>query len=159
ERPACEVARMGGVTMSEHARAHSGRVGKVAACVALVTSALVATSLGSTATAAAPSGTPILIGGVAQLTSPLGSARSVNADLGAEARYARANKEGGIGNRPIKYTGTIDDGGDATAKLNALRKQVLDNHVVIVAPLDTIATSDPTQFMTDNKTPFVGYGV
>src|SRR5688572_29413618 len=58
----------------------------------------------------------ITIGGIAPLTSASGG--YPGADIGAHARFARANEEGGVQGRTINYLGTEDDNEDGTKNLD-----------------------------------------
>lgn len=137
-----------------------------------------ATSTGSDSTAAgtttpadgestaAPSGggdvrgvtdTTITIGGLAALTSPQGG--YTGADVGAKARFERANAEGGIAGRAIDYIGTKDDGEDATRNLDLARQLVQQDEVFAVVPvLGQGFLPQSSDFLVEEQVPFVGWG-
>ncbi|WP_242423787.1 ABC transporter substrate-binding protein, partial [Frankia sp. EI5c] len=100
--------------------------------------------------------TEITVGGLAYLTSPSGSSMT-GTELGAQARFDRANAEGGINGRKINYIGTLDDGNDparngAQAKVLAAQKKVF-----AVVPLMTSSASYLDTFCQETV-PFFGWG-
>jgi hypothetical protein len=100
----------------------------------------------------------IVVGGEGTNTLAGGASPFGGSDIGAEARYARANRDGGINGRQIKFVGELDDGGSPTALLNNLRSLVLNRDVYAVSPLISIANLDST-FLSQNQVPFVGYAI
>ena len=71
-----------------------------------------------------------------------GDARSTGADIGAQARFARANARGGVAGRTIEYSGTETDGGDPARSTGAVQKLAPTAFAVVpaVSPvLDTAA--------------------
>lgn len=77
--------------------------------------------------------------------------------IGAEARIARANAEGGVHGREIVVDDWIDDGGDPTANADAMRRLVEQDGVFAVAPLLSAATT--TDYLADNGVPHFGWGI
>ena len=59
------------------------------------------------------------------------------ADIGAKARFQRANDAGGVNGRKIDYIGFADDGGDPTAGSTAATKLVEQDGVFAVVPTVT----------------------
>jgi branched-chain amino acid transport system substrate-binding protein len=120
-----------------------------------------ASSGGSAATGAVRgvTDTSITIGGLASLTSPTGPLFG-NADVGAKARFARVNREGGIAGRKINYLPTVDDAADPSRDLDEARKLVLQQKVFSITPaLSPVLLPQTTDFLKDNKVPFVGWGI
>ena len=59
------------------------------------------------------------------------------ADLGARARFQRANDDGGVHGRTVDYAGFTDDGGDPTAGTSAATALVQQRQVFAVVPAVT----------------------
>jgi len=99
----------------------------------------------------------ITIQGIAPLTSAGGG--YPGADLGAKARFERANAEGGVHGRKINYLGTADDNEDGTKNLDLVRKAVQQDGVFAIVPMLGAgflpASSD---FLDAEKVPSVGWG-
>lgn len=127
-----------------------------------------AASSGSTTTAGASSNasssavrgvtdTEIVIAGLSPVTSPTGGYPGV--DVGAAARFARVNRDGGINGRKIKYLGTRDDTENGAKNLDLARKAVLEDKVFAIVPAlgqgFLPATGD---FLNKEKVPSVGWG-
>ena len=95
----------------------------------------------------------IVVAGIAEAQSYSGI------EVGAKARYERANREGGINGRKIRFIGVKDDGSDNSRNLDTLRGLVENDNVFAVAPVATQsflpASSD---YLQTNKVPFVGWG-
>lgn len=112
---------------------------------------------GSGGTARGVTDTEIKIGGLAALTSPQGG--YTGADVGAKARFERANAEGGIAGRTINYIGTKDDGEDATRNLDLARQLVQQDEVFAVVPvLGQGFLPQSSDFLVEQQVPFVGWG-
>jgi ABC-type branched-subunit amino acid transport system substrate-binding protein len=101
-----------------------------------------------------PTGDPIVVGGVAQLQFYEG------VDIGAEARFERANREGGVNGRPIEFLGVQDDGADAQRNTTLVRSLVQQEDVFAVVPItsDTFPAAS-SDFLAENHVPYVGWGV
>jgi ABC-type branched-subunit amino acid transport system substrate-binding protein len=80
------------------------------------------------------------------------------ADVGARARFQRANDAGGVNGRTIEYGGFTDDGGDPAAGTTAATKLVDDNQVFAVVPTVTpdLAAS---KFLVQQKVPYFGWAL
>ncbi len=100
----------------------------------------------------------IIIGGDGTETLAGGPSPYAGSSLGAEARYARANREGGIYGRQIKYVGLLDDADSPTTLLDNMRNLVLNKHVFAVSPVVSLANLDST-FLTSSQVPFVGWAI
>ena len=79
------------------------------------------------------------------------------ADVGARARFARANASGGVNGRTIDYVGFRDDGGDAATSAKAAAQLVQQDHVFAVVPAVTpvLSTSD----LVAAKVPYFGWAL
>ncbi len=99
----------------------------------------------------------ITVQGIAPLTSAGGG--YPGADLGAKARFERANREGGVHGREINYLGTADDNEDGAKNLDLVKKAVQQDEVFAVVPMLGAgflpASSD---FLNSEKVPSVGWG-
>ncbi|MFZ3473894.1 ABC transporter substrate-binding protein [Streptomyces sp. 4.24] len=98
----------------------------------------------------------IKVGGIVSMTSASGYSKK-DTDLGAKARYARANAEGGINGRKIDYIGAEDDGQDPAKNLAAARKLVQQDKVFAVSPMSSVTFSG-ADFLEQEKVPTFGWG-
>ena len=99
----------------------------------------------------------IIIGGVASLTSPQGPVFP-GADIGAQAAFERANREGGINGRKIKFI-FLDDGSSATTNLADVQKLVLQDNAFALAPVTSeVFLPDGSNFLKSHNVPFTGWG-
>jgi branched-chain amino acid transport system substrate-binding protein len=96
---------------------------------------------------------------VAGLSSLSGPASWSGVDVGAEARIARANEEGGVAGRQIDYVGTRDDAGNPAQNLSLARKLVLNEKVFAILPATSVALQPTTtNFLEQQQVPFFGWG-
>lgn len=79
-------------------------------------------------------------------------------ETGAQARFARANAEGGVHGRTIEFVGVHDDGNDAGANLAAAQKLVRQEKVFAILPMQSNAIG-ALDFLIDENVPFFGWGV
>ncbi len=98
----------------------------------------------------------ITIGGIAPLTSASGG--YPGADVGAEARFQRANEEGGIHGRTIEYLGTEDDTEDGTKNLDLAREMVDQGAFAIVPMLGAGFLPATSDYLDSEQVPSVGWG-
>ncbi|WP_415953577.1 ABC transporter substrate-binding protein [Streptomyces sp. KLOTTS4A1] len=98
----------------------------------------------------------IKVGGIVSMTTASGYSKK-DTDLGARARYDRANEEGGINGRTIEYIGAEDDGQDSGRNLAAARKLVQQDKVFAVSPMSSVTFSG-ADFLQENKVPTFGWG-
>ncbi|WP_395359267.1 ABC transporter substrate-binding protein [Streptomyces sp. YH02] len=98
----------------------------------------------------------IKVGGIVSMTTASGYSKK-DTDLGARARYDRANAEGGINGRKIAYLGAEDDGQDPARNLAAARKLVQQDKVFAVSPMSSV-TFAGADFLDAQKVPTVGWG-
>ncbi|MFI6790158.1 ABC transporter substrate-binding protein [Nonomuraea sp. NPDC050383] len=78
--------------------------------------------------------TSVRVGGVLTKTSASGYSTK-DAEIGARARFARANAEGGVHGRKIEFVGAEDDGQDAAKGDAAARKLVQRDEVFALVPV------------------------
>jgi ABC-type branched-subunit amino acid transport system substrate-binding protein len=129
----------------------------------IVTSVLVGSSvllgIGAVEAGAASSSSPILVGGVALLTTPSGFQPFAGLTDGAKAEFAAVNRAGGIDGRQIKMVDVIDDQGSPTATTAALNKLVLQDNVSAVVPVASPGfTATSASFLASHHVIAVGDG-
>ena len=102
--------------------------------------------------------TQIKIGGLVELTSSSGGGYP-GAAQGAEARFARVNRDGGIDGRKIDFIGIKDDASSATQDDTLAHQLVQEDGVFAIVPA-TSATLLPatTNYLNSAEVPFVGWG-
>ncbi|MEU2657892.1 ABC transporter substrate-binding protein [Streptomyces sp. NPDC007325] len=130
-----------------------------AACTLLLVTACNSASTGGNTPSSATRGVTadtIKVGGIVSMTTASGYSKK-DTDLGARARYDRANAEGGVNGRTITYLGAEDDGQDPARNLAAARKLVQQDQVFAVAPMSSV-TFAGADFLDDRKVPTVGWG-
>ncbi|MFJ6934989.1 ABC transporter substrate-binding protein [Streptomyces sp. NPDC101132] len=98
----------------------------------------------------------ITVGGIVSMTTASGYSKK-DTDLGARARYLRANEEGGVNGRRIDYLGAEDDGQDPGKNTAAARKLVQQDKVFAVAPMSSVTFSG-ADFLQQSKVPVFGWG-
>ncbi len=133
-----------------------------AAVLAVFTVALVgaSTAVSSPASAGAAGAAPargvtattITVGGLGPL------ARYGTANLGARARFERANRAGGVHGRTIVYLGMRDDGGSADGNRQAAETLVRGDRVFAVVPVVTPDLGAATDLVA-NQVPYFGRAV
>ena len=108
----------------------------VLAAAGLAAAACAAEQSGGTAsgTASGVTDTSIKIGGVLTKTSASGYSTK-DAEIGAKARFERANAEGGVNGRKIDFIGAEDDGQDAAKGDAAAKKLVQKDQVFALVPV------------------------
>ncbi|WP_353945789.1 ABC transporter substrate-binding protein [Streptomyces sp. HUAS MG91] len=138
----------------------------IRAITATVAALLLATACNSTATDSSPDGKgasvrgvsddSIKVGGIVSMTTASGYSKK-DTDLGAKARFDRANAEGGVNGRRIDYLGAEDDGQDPAKNLAAARKLVQQEKVFAIAPMSSVTFSG-ADFLQKQKVPTFGWG-
>ncbi|WP_406334479.1 ABC transporter substrate-binding protein [Streptomyces sp. NBC_00203] len=98
----------------------------------------------------------IKVGGIVSMTTATGYSKK-DTDLGAKARFDRANAEGGVNGRKIDYLGAEDDGQDPAKNLAAARKLVQQDKVFAIAPMSS-TTFSGSDFLQQQKVPTFGWG-
>jgi len=81
-----------------------------------------------------------------------------DADIGAKARFQRANDAGGVNGRTIDYLGFTDDGGDPNLGTQAATKLVEQDHVFAVVPTITPDLSS-AKYLVQQKVPYFGWAL
>ncbi|MGW8354691.1 ABC transporter substrate-binding protein [Streptomyces wedmorensis] len=133
------------------------RVIAAAFALLLVTACNSASSGGSTPSSVrGVTADTIKVGGIVSMTTASGYSKK-DTDLGARARYDRANAEGGVNGRKIQYLGAEDDGQDPARNLAAARKLVQQDEVFAVSPMSSV-TFAGADFLDGQKVPTVGWG-
>ncbi|WP_306316407.1 MULTISPECIES: ABC transporter substrate-binding protein [unclassified Streptomyces] len=98
----------------------------------------------------------VKVGGIVSMTTSSGYSKK-DTDLGAKARFDRANAEGGINGRTIDYLGAEDDGQDPAKNLAAARKLVQQDKVFAISPMSSVTFSG-ADFLQKQKVPTFGWG-
>ncbi|MGX1880742.1 ABC transporter substrate-binding protein [Streptomyces sp. NPDC055287] len=98
----------------------------------------------------------VKVGGIVSMTTASGYSKK-DTDLGAKARYDRANAEGGVNGRKIDYLAAEDDGQDPAKNLAAARKLVQREKVFAIAPMSSVTFSG-ADFLEQQKVPTFGWG-
>ncbi|MFI7336734.1 ABC transporter substrate-binding protein [Streptomyces sp. NPDC050085] len=138
----------------------------IRAITATVAALLLATACNSTANSNSPAdkgssvrgvtADAIKVGGIVSMTTASGYSKK-DTDLGAKARFDRANAEGGINGRKIDYLGAEDDGQDPAKNLAAARKLVQQDKVFAIAPMSSVTFSG-ADFLQKQQVPTFGWG-
>ncbi|WP_328492969.1 ABC transporter substrate-binding protein [Streptomyces sp. NBC_00414] len=132
----------------------------VAATALLLTGACNSASSGGTSKAGdsvrGVTDTDIRVGGIVSMTTASGYSKK-DTDLGAKARFDRANAEGGVHGREIDYLGAEDDGQDPSRNLAAARELVQRDKVFAIAPMSS-TTFSGADFLQEQRVPTFGWG-
>ena len=80
------------------------------------------------------------------------------ADIGAKARFQRANDAGGVNGRTIDYLGLTDDGGDPNLGIQGATKLVQQDHVFAVVPTIT-PDLGAAKYLVQQKVPYFGWAL
>ncbi|MCJ1681390.1 ABC transporter substrate-binding protein [Streptomyces sp. APSN-46.1] len=128
----------------------------VSACNSASNSTSPGTPGGAAGNARGVTADAIKVGGIVSMTSASGYSKK-DTDLGARARYLRANAEGGINGREVDYIGAEDDGQDPAKNLAAARKLVQQDKVFAVSPMSSVTFSG-ADFLEREKVPTFGWG-
>jgi ABC-type branched-subunit amino acid transport system substrate-binding protein len=81
------------------------------------------------------------------------------AELGAKARFQRANDEGGVNGRKINYLGAVDNHLDPSQDLATVKKVIQQDKAFAVVPMVSPVLAQGGQFLVQNKIPFFGWGI
>ncbi|WP_399932986.1 ABC transporter substrate-binding protein [Streptomyces kanamyceticus] len=98
----------------------------------------------------------IRVGGIVSMTTASGYSKK-DTDLGARARFERANADGGVHGRKIDYLGAEDDGQDPGKNLAAARRLVQQDKVFAIAPMSSVTFSG-ADFLQEQRVPTFGWG-
>jgi hypothetical protein len=102
--------------------------------------------------------TQITIEGSVPKTSASGANQAL-VELGAKARFARANREGGVAGRTIDFKGAIDNQIDPSKDLSIAKQIVMQDKAFAAVPVVSAVLSQGGQFWTQNNIPFFGWGI
>jgi len=80
------------------------------------------------------------------------------ADVGAQARFDRANREGGVNGRQIEFVGAEDTNNEQANALSIAQRLVQQDDVFAIVPV-TSAQVTIGDFAKQEKVPFFGYGI
>ncbi len=100
----------------------------------------------------------ITIEGDVDKTSASGQSEAL-AELGAKARFARANREGGVNGRMINYLGAADNKLDPSQDLPTVKKIVEQDKAFAVVPMVSPVLAAGGTYLTQNNVPFYGWGI
>lgn len=80
------------------------------------------------------------------------------AELGAQARFDRENKKGGVFGRKITIVDTADDKFDPTTNVQEVRRVVSSGDVFAMVPTVTVVLG-ASDYLAQQKIPFFGWGI
>lgn len=98
----------------------------------------------------------VKVGGLLVKTSSFGMSFA-STEIGAKARFDRANAEGGVHGRKIEFVGAQDDTADPAKDIAAARKLVQQEEVFAVVPVNTF-TFAGAKFLQQQTVPYFGWG-
>jgi ABC-type branched-subunit amino acid transport system substrate-binding protein len=81
-----------------------------------------------------------------------------DADIGAKARFQRANDTGGVNGRTVDYVGLTDDGGDPNLGTQGATKLVQQDGVFAVVPTVTPDLAAAT-YLVQQRVPYFGWAL
>jgi branched-chain amino acid transport system substrate-binding protein len=136
---------------------NTARLAALVAAATLITGCATSTSSSSGSGSDGVTSGSIKIGGLLTKTSPVGYTLG-DAELGAKARFARANASGGVNGRKINFIGAEDDGMDPSKGDAAARKLVEKDQVFALVPVDA-PEFGAQQYLQKQKVPFFGWAV
>lgn len=100
--------------------------------------------------------TSIKVAGLATLSGSILSFNGV--DVGAKARFKRANDAGGVNGRKIDFVEMQDDKSLVDENTSGAKKLVQEDQVFAVLPVMT-AQFGGSDFLTQSKVPYFGWGI
>jgi ABC-type branched-subunit amino acid transport system substrate-binding protein len=124
-------------------------------CATLLTACATKNEASSGGGSQGVSDTSIKVGGVLAKTSATGYSTG-DAELGAKARFARANAEGGVNGRTVEFLGAEDDGLDPAKGTAAAKKLVQKDKVFALVPVSSPVFGGG-QFLEQQKVPWFGW--
>ncbi|GAA5054611.1 ABC-type branched-subunit amino acid transport system substrate-binding protein [Thermocatellispora tengchongensis] len=113
------------------------------------------TGTGAAGEAAGVTGTAVRVGGVLTKTSASGYSTK-DAEIGARARFERANAAGGVHGRKIEFVGAEDDNQDAAKGDAAAKKLVQRDKVFALVPVHA-PNFGGAVFLEQNGVPWFGW--
>jgi branched-chain amino acid transport system substrate-binding protein len=134
---------------------HRVRLVGVVAMVTLAAGCATKNTSTSDSGSAGVSDKSIKIGGVVVKSSPTGYSTG-DTEIGAKARFDRANAEGGVNGRKIEFSGAEDDGMDPAKGGTAAKKLVQKDKVFALVPVNSpVFGGGP--FLEQSKVPWFGW--
>lgn len=100
-------------------------------------------------------GTSIKVAGLLTKTSSIGYS-TAEAELGAKARFERANAGGGVNGRKVEFLGAENDSMDPATGLAATRRLVEKDGVFAIVPVSAPSFSG-MEYLEQRKTPWFGW--
>jgi len=100
--------------------------------------------------------TSVRVGGLLTESGPT-TALFADAELGARARFERANAEGGVHGRTIDFVGAEDDGLESSRQVDAARRLVSDEVFAVVPLISAIPSWNDT--LCEAVVPTFGWGI
>ncbi len=128
--------------------------GTVAACSSSKSGSS-ATTAATSAASTGGSGTKSYSGVVVKVGGFLSTSQFAGADIGAEARFARADSANELAGAKISYVGTTNDPFDPASSLTAIRQMVGQEGVQAIVP--DLSPFNNGQFLASSQIPYVGY--
>jgi hypothetical protein len=102
--------------------------------------------------------TSVTIEGSVAKTSASGANQAL-VELGAKARFQRANADGGVNGRKINFLGAIDNKIDPSLDLPISKQIVQQDKAFAAVPVVSSVMSQGGQYLIKNKVPFFGWGI
>lgn len=127
----------------------------VALTASLLTACTTTDKTGSGDGAAGVTDSTIKIGGILAKTSATGYSTGA-AEIGAKARFDRANAEGGVHGRKIEFVGAEDDGMDPAKGATAAQKLVQKDGVFALVPVSSPSFGGGS-FLEQQGVPWFGW--
>jgi branched-chain amino acid transport system substrate-binding protein len=100
----------------------------------------------------------ITIEGDIDKTSASGQSEA-KAELGAKARFNRANAEGGVNGRKINYLGAQDNKLDPAQDLPTVKKIIQTDKAFAIVPMVSPVLAQGGTYLAANNIPFYGWGI
>jgi ABC-type branched-subunit amino acid transport system substrate-binding protein len=101
--------------------------------------------------------TAINVKGVTALRTPAGVEPFPGMCEGAQARFERANREGGVNGRTINYIGCVDDGSDRDRNRQLMQEAVEEDEAFAIIPV-TSQGFFSEDYLNQERVPYFGFG-
>ncbi|MCD0448487.1 ABC transporter substrate-binding protein [Actinocorallia sp. API 0066] len=134
---------------------HTRTAAAVLLATALLSACTTTENTGSGDGAAGVTDTSVKIAGILAKTSATGYSTGA-AEIGAKARFDRANADGGVHGRRIEFTGAEDDGMDPAKGATAAQKLVQKDGVFAVVPVNSPSFGGGS-FLEQQGVPWFGW--
>jgi hypothetical protein len=102
--------------------------------------------------------TSIKVEGDIVKTSAVGYSQA-GAEIGAKARFPRANDEGGVNGRKIDYLGALDNKLDPSQSLPTVKKIIQQDKAFAIVPMLDTQLAAAGQLLVQAKVPTFGWGI